>query len=439
MLDCDHDGPAFGVPVCLHLRTSDERSIKYFKWYTGTSMDYQLHCDSCATQAESGSLPKVLRVCEPCYQRVAEDCGEQQGVRGAPGIRERLEPLDATLRKSILPAAVVDLAPIREGSRSLWLLLTEKRALLRFDADSGESTQVGVVAAQAEPERQPWCGRVARNHLHASRRGDFAAVVSDYGRTGQVIDLNRGKVTLTLDGGDYHPETVPFSFAFVESDGRTIAVHRSAWNRLDLSDPADGRLLSAREASREHHLDYFHGALYVSPDDRRILDDGWVWHPVGIPRTWELEPWLMDNPWESEDGPSARNLCDRAYYWDSGMAWLDDRRVAIEGFGDDDIDMLPGARIFDVTSRGGPDSRWATELFPFPGPSGSFFGDRGRLYSVDGTGLSIWNPDSGELTGRIPGFQPTHQHRGTQELACVVDGALVRWRNHSNPGVAAGL
>jgi hypothetical protein len=38
----------------------------------------------------------------------------------------------------------------------------------------------------------------------------FAAVVSDYGRFGEVIDLRAGRVTMTLDNGGYHAETVPF-------------------------------------------------------------------------------------------------------------------------------------------------------------------------------------------------------------------------------------
>jgi len=77
-----------------------------------------------------------------------------------------------------------------------------------------------------------------RRRLHVSWRGDFAAVVNDYGRHGQVLDLRSGRVTMMLDGGDYHPETVPFSLAFFEARGRPVVIHRSDWNRLDLSDPA---------------------------------------------------------------------------------------------------------------------------------------------------------------------------------------------------------
>src|SRR5262249_44448040 len=159
-------------------------------------------------------------------------------------------------------------------------------------------------------------------------------------------------------------------------------IHRTAWNRLDLSDPASGRLLTERgptsfrrgEERPEHYLDYFHGALYLSPQNRFVLDDGWVWHPVGIPRVWSLERWISDNVWESEIGAARLRLCARDYYWDHGMAWIDDARVAVGGIGDVDIEMIDGARIFDIPPPGGPDDgrpterRESRELIAFAGP-----------------------------------------------------------------------
>ena len=80
-----------------------------------------------------------------------------------------------------------------------------------------------------------------------------------------------------------------------------------------------GRLLTERtyapppggKGRPEHYLDYFHGTLAVSPDQQWIVDDGWVWAPAGIPRTWNFRRWIEENPWESEDGPSVRWLCQR--------------------------------------------------------------------------------------------------------------------------------
>jgi hypothetical protein len=142
-----------------------------------------------------------------------------------------------------------------------------------------------------------------KRRLHCSKRGEFAVVVNDYGRYGQVIDLRSGAVTFALDGGDYHPATVPFSFAFADMFGCVVAVHRTALNRLDVSDPSTGELLTQRsptsyrsgEERPEHYLDYFHGALYLSPSGAHILDDGWVWHPVGVPTVWSLNRWMSQN------------------------------------------------------------------------------------------------------------------------------------------------
>jgi len=63
-----------------------------------------------------------------------------------------------------------------------------------------------------------------------------------------------------------------------------------------------------------HYLDYFHGALHVNPKGSHVLDDGWIWHPLGVPTTWSLQRWVTENPWESEDGPSKLDTCARNYY-----------------------------------------------------------------------------------------------------------------------------
>lgn len=337
---------------------------------------------------------------------------------------------------------ISDIAPINLEDRSVWLLLGRDGAIHRLDADSSKRTRLASPAPIDEPGRTPWMRHSIRPHLHASGTGEFAAVVSDYGRYGQVIDLRSGEVTLRLDGGEYHPETVPFSFAFAEIDGRTHAIHRTDWNRLDVSDPATGVLLTQRapttfqgeEPPPEHYLDYFHGAILVSPDGKHVADDGWVWHPVGAPTVWSLSRWVIENVWESEDGPSKRDVCAREYYWDHGMAWLDSGRLVVGGIGDDDDQMIEGARIFDVTKRGSPRDQWGTrlgwthEISTFTGPKGRFFGDGVRLFSSDETGLSIWDVEEGLLTGTMERFRPTHQHLGARELVQLVERTLVRWK-----------
>jgi hypothetical protein len=353
-------------------------------------------------------------------------------------------PIDSTLKEIRIPkefGRIVDVAPIVEGTQPVWLMLAEDGSLLRVDTSRGDWVRVGSAMVPSEPDHEPWAGHTLRPHLHVSRNGEFAAVVNDYGRYGQVINLRSGTITLTLNGGEYHAETVPFSFAFANLRGQVVAVHRTAWNRLDISDPSNGRLLTQRDPTSyrtgeqrpEHYLDYFHGALYPGPGNMRIVDDGWVWHPVGALVIWELDRWLSENPWESEDGPSKRVVCARDYYWDHGITWISEGKLAIGGIGEDDIEMIDGARIFDITSTANPgsgwrsDSLWAKEVITFPGPAGKFFCDGKWLYSSDGKGLSRWDPENGARTGHLQAFHPMHYHPGAGQLVQLTDGALVLW------------
>jgi hypothetical protein len=204
-------------------------------------------------------------------------------------------------------------------------------------------------------------------------------------------------------------------------------VHRTAWNRLDISEPQTGELLTGREHETmpdapgrpPHYLDYFHGRLHVSPGSRAIADDGWVWSPVGMPRVWDLHAWLDGNVWESEDGPSKHMLCQRWYHWDVGMCFVGDTTVAVSGIGDDDIAMLPGVRMFSVTS--------GAQLTAFAGPAGTLLSDGLRLYSVHDGATHVWDPVTGHRTATISDFAPTCLHHGTGELAGVAGGALLRW------------
>jgi hypothetical protein len=426
-VSCGHDAAPSGDSVCSHLRDRAEPWLTYVKWYTGDGLEVELLCQPCAELRRGGSSAEASPVCEACYRRCSEEVGELGSIGGQPGIRVRPEPFETTLVETALPpeiGPVADLAP----AGSTWLLLDGEGRLIRFDAARPEAVRLGATSVPAEPEREPWCNHPLRRRLHASPRGDFAAVVNDFGRFGEIIDLRTGAVALALDGGDDCAETVPFSFAFAELGGRVLALHRTDWNRVDLSDPATGELLSARGPTSyghedkkrpEHYLDYFHGALALSPGSTRVLDDGWVWHPVGVPSVWSLERWL-ENPWESEDGSSWKALCDRAYYWNGALVWLDEGRVAVGGIGRDEIEIVAGARIFEVTGEK------PRELLSFAGPGGAFFGDGRWLYSSDEAGLSRWDPATGERTGHLPGFRPTRHHRGARELVELVEGKLVR-------------
>jgi hypothetical protein len=424
LLPCGHAAHAGASRLCAHL-IGDESAEEYVALLTGVGIEHDMCCIECDLAAARGDQVPLLEACEGCVARLEDDMWALQGWRGTPSVLERPELIDQSVLEVEIRdglGAVVDLAPVIDGTQPVWIVLTHSGWLVRLDAGSGDWNPVARSTLPDQPEDASR-GAKARRRLHVSPKGDVAAIVHDYGRYGQVVDLKSGRVTMRLDGGDYHPETVPFSLCFTDSGARTVMIHRTGWNRLDASDPLTGELLTARETgrARDQNLDYFHGRLHVSPGSRWVADDGWVWHPVGIPRLWDIRRWLDVSRWESEDGPSVRNLCDRIYHWDSPMCWVADDLLAISGIGSDDEMLLPGVRIFDAAT--------GVELIRIGGPRGALFAQRGRLFSVAPEGLEVWDPYTGERTATVPGFAPTHHHRGAGELMCVHDDRhLIRWR-----------
>ncbi|QHW34743.1 hypothetical protein GZH47_30740 [Paenibacillus rhizovicinus] len=177
---------------------------------------------------------------------------------------------------------------------------------------------------------------------------DFAAVTQTYGRHGVVIDLRNPRVSMAIERDDYHSEQSIFPAAFFVDQRRTLFIHGTKWNRLELSDPSDGKLLTERLilenrmdeetfVRAEHDLDYFHGQLLVSPDQRWVADNGWEWHPAGSVVSWNLASWLGGNPYESEDGPSRRTLWWGKYEWNDAMCWIDAHAIGIAGQLDEGI------------------------------------------------------------------------------------------------------
>jgi hypothetical protein len=181
------------------------------------------------------------------------------------------------------------------------------------------------------------------------------------------------------------------------------------------------------EKAPEHYLDYFHGQLTVSPEGEYVADNGWVWHPVGVVRTWSARRWLKENIWESEDGPTAKDLVWRAYFWQGPLCWIDNRRLAIWGYGDDDEWMLSAVRLFDVVS--GAEIGW------FPGPEGRLVFDR-YLFAFGTSGVSVWNTGKGTCLLQDDSFAPAAYHPVTGEFLTILSDGSLQLSRLSDP--AAG-
>ncbi|MFP4975812.1 hypothetical protein ACE6ED_10430 [Paenibacillus sp. CN-4] len=170
--------------------------------------------------------------------------------------------------------------------------------------------------------------------LVASPDGKFAGISNRFGRYAGVYDLSAKTLNIQRSRGDYYTEVSTFPLAFVPDRDKWLLVHGSDWNRLDLSDPATGGLLTARQ-DNEREADYFHGRLRVSPGGQWIADSGWVWGPAGILQSWSVSNWTA-NPWEPDDGPSVRPLW-QTEDWDLPVCWTGPTQVAVWGHVDAEL------------------------------------------------------------------------------------------------------
>lgn len=333
------------------------------------------------------------------------------------------------------PSAVLDLCAVDAPYGHL-LVLTADGALHGVDVETHQSAPLGTVhlPALAEDDGNNHFGK-PRHRLHACADGRYAAIVVDQGQHGVVVETHSGRTTMPLHGGDYHEETVPFSACFVRAPCGDVFVHRTAWNRLDVADPATGKSLTDRyiapcEATGQrpaHYLDYFHGRLLPSPEGSRIFDDGWVWQPISVPRIWAVADWLATNPWESEDGASLVDLAMRED-WTQPACWIDEQHIALWGAGEWDFDESeevqsgPGVQIFDLT--GAKPSR--REWWPMASVLNAkdLFSDGKHLYLARDGGTSVWDIQSREQVADFPGFIANLIHRSRGSLVSFGPDAI---------------
>ncbi|WAS99422.1 hypothetical protein [Nannocystis punicea] len=406
---CGHEGGAEGR-ICVHL--AQDEDLSFLSRFTGAGTEYWVVCSACGDV----EAPPLVTVCESCVRDREQYVLSWGGLRGRPEVRVRASSLAFRQTEVQVPglagATSAAAAALVDGDRSAWLVVQDG-ALWRVDVepDGGRMIRVCALAGQLEGEDL---------RIEVAPDGRFAAVVERRGQYGVVLEVASGAITMRLDRGRYHVSQYDFACVFA-ADG--ALVHATEWNRLDVSDPATGELLTPRTASEgaggrpEHALDYFHAGLSVSPDGRWLVDDGWVWHPCGFLRRMDLQRWRHENPWETEDGPSLLDLRLVNYFWDAPRCFVDDRTLVVWGFGFDDEAMVDAALVFDVET--GARLRW----FAGP-PRGRFVFDR-HLIVVAAEGTSVWDVATGERLLAAPGLAPQAFHPVTREHATFAAGAVV--------------
>jgi hypothetical protein len=416
--------------VCVHLLEAEEVE-DYYQYFTGVGKSYYLVCEACSKESES--IPGALRAVEQAAFEKVETMGYASGFVGRPEVRFEPAGLVFEHRWVDFPELQADplriVRPLPGVTGSLWIGVTASGALVRIDCNTPAVT---VVVPQLGEELD----FTAALELEISPDGAWAAVANTLMSHGVVVELSSGRRTMVLVRDDYHEDVSPYPLAFGRQRGRVVLAHGTEWNRLDVSDPATGELLTVRKSPEyvsqqpapEHYLDYFHGRLTLSPDQRWVVDDGWIWHPVGNIVIWDFQRWLEENVWESEDGSSRKALDYIPYFWDVPKCWIDARRLAIWGYGNDDEWMIPAARVIDAEAGKlvdwfpGPEialregTNWK-EAFERPS---AFFFDRYLFAVSERYGIGVWDVERGVCMLQEASFAPEAYHPEAREFVTVL-------------------
>jgi hypothetical protein len=403
--------------ICIHLDQGTRED--YARVFTGVGTEYDLVCPECGRGDLAVITVNLIAVTAERFAEIERSnyWNTEHAIVGRPQLRERATNLRFVHElidfQSKLPQPIVDIAPVTDSAEGACLVLDESGDVYRLDL---AKRSIRRLMNCLEPGR-----RLAPNwSLHASLDGELAAVVETRGSYGIVLDLNATSPTMRLDRGNEEVEHSNFPIAFVVIDGKTRLLHATDWNRLDISDPRTGELLTARSLQPPpigqnrpaHDLDYYHAGLTVSPAGNWVIDNGWVWHPRGVITTWNVRSWLQGNPWESEDGPTRKELCWRTYFWDGPLCWIDDKTVAGWGYGNDDKNLIPAVLLFDVQT--------GNQLTWFAGPVGKLAYDHYLFSFSPEAGASVWDSATGERLLHDVSFCPTIYHSGARHFISIL-------------------
>ena len=419
-LDCGHDNTLPGGKVCSHLLEGEENTKTTARYFTGHGKEYYLLCESCARNIDQIELtPRT--VCSACFATLDDEFDVV--IVGKPEVLERTSTLSFTHEhvqlQDVRERKILDIQPVNRVANSLWLALFDDGELAQINLTDRLVTSLYHLQEADLPMTE--CMSIA-----VSDDTQILAIAHKLGSKGIVVDVTTGQITLRLDRGNYHPEQSPFPKAFFRVGDALCLVLGTSWNRLDVSNPRTGQLLTARtpapyqraEARREHYLDYFHSQLVISPDQEWVAEYGWAWTPAGIVRSWSMKKWMEDNIWEPEDGDTVRYMAQRWSFWDGPICWIDNRTLAVWGYGSDGGYLIPAVQLWDVVT--GNEIRW------FAGPHGwALFFDQ-YLFSVSLDGMDVWDIQTGERLLHEPGLTPIHYHHGAKQFLSVMPDGWFR-------------
>ena len=157
---------------------------------------------------------------------------------------------------------------------------------------------------------------------------NYAAIVEARGISGVVFAMDDPQWKMDLSRKDYHCNHCTWPIGFFMRDGKPNLIHATQWNRLDITTLDTGTCITEREIDqkeKKNYLDYFHSSLYVSPDEKHFVVNGWCWSPWDVLYSWNIDRFKTD----FEPGGTCLDALQRnGYNWDRPCCFIDNDTIA---------------------------------------------------------------------------------------------------------------
>lgn len=122
--------------------------------------------------------------------------------------------------------------------------------------------------------------------------GVYAILYKRFGT--KAVIFHEGVLIREINRSYYFSEMFDYPVClWTDSQNRTLIAHcPDDYNRIEIEDAKSGeRLTDSKDRSPS---DFFHSRFEVSPNGKRLLSAGWVWHPLDVLRILDLQRALSD-------------------------------------------------------------------------------------------------------------------------------------------------
>ncbi|MFG3104794.1 hypothetical protein ACGFZL_30345 [Streptomyces sp. NPDC048182] len=232
-----------------------------------------------------------------------------------------------------------------------------------------------------------------------SPSGRWTVVYGERGTRGLLLDGRRVVRELLRDEGHAGDFDYPVGLGTL-SDGREVLVHcPERDDRLRVEDVATGESLAT--GSGEEMSSLFHARPAISPGGRWLMSAGWVWHPDGVCRVYDLEQALTDPSTLDGEGVLDHRPLSGAEV--DSACWLDGDRLAVvagEVGWDRDVDEERERAPHQLGVWSGSASTWL-HRHDIPGPVGTILGCGEAVLALYGY-PRLFDVRTGELIARWP-------------------------------------